>query len=257
MIKLTKFTLPFLVVILFVFVFLYTRRVDQESLFIKIIKKDSSKSIVVSYCGENLDWLRDFPDYLIFIYTKCEKDTQNVQYLENVKVITLNNSGGCDHTYLYHIVNNWDTLTDYVIFTTGNPFGKREHCYEKMRLENTFFCIGHISYDYMESYKLSLNEYNPVNSKDKIPFIKSKYKNFEEFITINFGEDAFDRYKKFNKSGYFGIFSVSKEQIKLNSKEVYEKLLREVDIGNNNEVGHFIERMWMFLMYNKIILNLN
>jgi hypothetical protein len=212
--------------------------------------------MVVSYCGENLEWLQDFPDYLIFVYTKCEKDTQNVQYLENVKVITLNNSGGCDHTYLYHIVNNWETLTDYVIFTTGNPFGKRSHCYKKIQQENTFFCNAHITYDFMESYNFSLNEYNPENSKDKIPFIKSKYENLRDFITINFGEDAFDSYKKFNKTGYFGIFSVTKEQIKLNSKEVYEKLLREVDIGNNNEVGHFIERMWMFLMYNKIKLKL-
>jgi hypothetical protein len=228
---------------------------DQESLFVKTIKKGSSKSIVVSYCGEKLDWLLDYPDYLIFVYTKCEKDTQDVQYLENVEVITLNNSGGCDHTYLYHIVNNWDTLTDYVIFTTGNPFGKRQHCYEKINQGKTFFCMGHITYDFMESYKFSQDDYSPENSKDKIPFIKSKYKNLRDFIIINFGEDAFHSYKNFNKVGYFGIFSVSKEQIKLNSKEVYKKLLREVDIGNNNEVGHFIERMWMFLMYNKIKLN--
>jgi hypothetical protein len=143
-----------------------------------------------------------------------------------------------------------------VIFTTANPFGKRSHCYKKIQQENTFFCNAHITYDFMESYNFSLNEYNPENSKDKIPFIKSKYENLRDFITINFGEDAFDSYKKFNKTGYFGIFSVTKEQIKLNSKEVYEKLLREVDIGNNNEVGHFIERMWMFLMYNKIKLKL-
>ena len=106
----------------------------QNSTFIKDIKDYiNTKSIVVSHCSENLKWLNNFSNnWDIYVYTKCKKEI-NTPMNSNIKIIELPNSGGCDHTYLYHIVNNWNNLTDYIAFTTGNPFGKRDDKLERIR----------------------------------------------------------------------------------------------------------------------------
>jgi hypothetical protein len=73
--------------------------------------------IVVARYNENLDWLKKIKkskDIKITVYNKGKDDI-------DVPFIPLPNIGRESHTYLYHIINNYDNLADQTIFCQGDP----------------------------------------------------------------------------------------------------------------------------------------
>jgi len=73
-----------------------------------------TKEIVVAYYKENIEWLGNVKDYKITIYNKSPFNIPNTIKLKNV--------GREMHTYFYHIIENYDNLSDVTFFTQGNPF---------------------------------------------------------------------------------------------------------------------------------------
>ena len=73
------------------------------------------KHLVVSVYNEDLSWVKsiDFADK-IFIYNKGN------QFIDNS--IRLPNVGREAHTFIYHIVNHYNNLPDYLITLQGCPF---------------------------------------------------------------------------------------------------------------------------------------
>lgn len=70
--------------------------------------------IIVSHYNENLKWISNLTTYNNFyLYSK------GTVYQEHIK---LKNIGRESHTYFYHIVNNYDNLSDWSFFVQGNPF---------------------------------------------------------------------------------------------------------------------------------------
>ena len=72
--------------------------------------------IVVARYNENLDWLKKIKkskDLKITVYNKGPDDI-------DVPFIRLPNIGRESHTYLYHIINNYDNLADQTIFCQGD-----------------------------------------------------------------------------------------------------------------------------------------
>jgi len=72
--------------------------------------------IVVARYNENLDWLKKIKkskDIKITVYNKGPDDI-------DVPFIQLPNVGRESHTYLYHIINNYDNLADQTIFCQGD-----------------------------------------------------------------------------------------------------------------------------------------
>ena len=73
--------------------------------------------IVVARYSENLDWLKKIKkskDLKITVYNKGKDDI-------DVPFIPLPNIGRESHTYLYHIIHNYDNLADQTIFCQGDP----------------------------------------------------------------------------------------------------------------------------------------
>lgn len=73
--------------------------------------------IVVARYKENLDWLKKIKkskDIKITIYNKGPDDI-------DFPFVPLPNIGRESHTYLYHIINNYDNLADQTIFCQGDP----------------------------------------------------------------------------------------------------------------------------------------
>ena len=73
--------------------------------------------IVVARYSENLDWLKKIKkskDIKITVYNKGKDDI-------DFPFIKLPNIGRESHTYLYHIINNYDNLADQTIFCQGDP----------------------------------------------------------------------------------------------------------------------------------------
>ena len=83
--------------------------------------KNKKIVIVVSRYNENLEWLKDdiFKPYPIIIYNKGRnEDFYKPEKL--IKIVDVVNVGRCDHTYLYHIINDYDILHDIIIFLPGS-----------------------------------------------------------------------------------------------------------------------------------------
>jgi len=213
--------------------------------------RSRTKSLVVAYCKEqSLDWLKNHTEP-VYLYSKCDQAVPTeVAKMKNVKVIPLENLGTEVGTFLYHIVNEWDNLTDYIAFTTANPTGKRAAAYEQIRKGQIVFC-GEGPRNTPDTF--SLDDYRPESHPD-VPYTKSKYRDIKDFVVSVLGQDAFD---KFDTESYAGVFAVNREQVHRNSRDMYRRLLDEVSIGPSNEVGHFIERLWYLLMNHTVFFASN
>ena len=92
--------------------------------------------MVIARFQETLPWLPIYARYKfrnIYIYNKNEnendKTAEDLKCTLNTKKcikINLKNEGRCDHTYLYHIINNYNDLADVTIFTKGSSDMHRE-----------------------------------------------------------------------------------------------------------------------------------
>ena len=73
------------------------------------------KCLIIARYNENLDWLRKYNDFKITVYNKGYKLKDESFY----KVINLENKGRESHTWLYHIVKNYNILNDINVFLQG------------------------------------------------------------------------------------------------------------------------------------------
>jgi len=72
--------------------------------------------LVVARYRENLNWVRNIPPQIeAIIYDKSSEDLLGGS-------ISLPNVGREAHTYLHHIVANYDGLPDFTVFAQGKPF---------------------------------------------------------------------------------------------------------------------------------------
>lgn len=74
--------------------------------------------LVVARYNENIDWLSeiDYQFNKIFIYNKGRK------LISNLPIYDIPNIGREADTYLTYIIDNYDNLSDFVVFLQGNPF---------------------------------------------------------------------------------------------------------------------------------------
>ena len=178
----------------------------------------------------------------IYIYTKgspLRNLSKELSYKEwaSLHTIELPNIGRESHTYLYHVIENYDRLADITFFMPGSA--KRDtdkwrkvKDISKLLRENPSSCIpcytepcfvkGQtvFSLDYWNG-PLSLSWIRPLG-----PWFSYHFPG-EELSGISF----------------HGIFAVKREDILKRPKEIYQKLLDELQF-NNTEVGHYIERTW-------------
>lgn len=79
--------------------------------------------VVVAKFNEDVSWTKNVK-HKVTIYNKNREDDH---LYEN----NLPNYGKDAQTHLYHIINNYDNLTDFTIFLQGNPFDHYcENCVE-------------------------------------------------------------------------------------------------------------------------------
>ena len=74
------------------------------------------KSIIISRFNEDINWLKDLKDFRkIIIYNKGNSLSNH----DNFQIINLDNVGRESHTWIYHIVKNYNNLDDIIIFLQG------------------------------------------------------------------------------------------------------------------------------------------
>lgn len=214
------------------------------------IKITKSLEIVVARYNETLEWMNNFEIFQNHSYTIYNKGP-NENFVQNGDNITiqLDNVGRNDHTYLHHIVKNYDCLADVTVFFPGSlqmPFkfiagvallrkvqetGKAwmfgKHCkdickhFEDFQIEK-WMCSAGVNRAINSEENLSLAEIRPLG------------KWYQKYYGSQLTEMFF----------FHGILSVDRETILKRPLSFYEEMVRQLSLSSNPEVGHYIERTW-------------
>ena len=204
--------------------------------------------IVISRYNEDLAWLKSKKfRYPTTIYNKGTND--NFFKPKGCKVIKLPNVGRESHSYLYHVVNNYERLPSLTIFLPGSADDKRKIEWTNKvvnsvnkETKTTFPAQEHGDiktkfYNFeLDNWESTHDLNNKANSEKKL--LPSSIRPFGKWYEAHFDKNV-------NYSGYGGIFAVSNSHIKQYDKQYYEKLLKELDVSSNPEVGHYFERAWV------------
>ena len=98
----------------------------QETINLTIPEFKEPPTIIISRFNENIDWT--YTLHKALIYNKGDNDINS-----HFPVISIPNIGREGHTYLYYIIEHYNSLPDYMIFSQANPF---EHSPDFITLVN-------------------------------------------------------------------------------------------------------------------------
>ena len=192
------------------------------------------RELVVARYNEDISWSEIFKGYRT-VYNKGEK-------IEGVECITLPNVGRESHTYLYHIIHNWDNLAEKTMFCQGSllKHGLLPKDIEKYFETPGLFKTGKFFRDSNWGYINHIGKWAQEKSSGKM-----------QEAELSLGE-WFDRIIQVPRGKYFYFkaganFCVSKEAIKNRPRSFYEYLIRRVSGHVNPEEGHYLERAWLYI----------
>ena len=204
--------------------------------------------ICVSRYNEDLSWTLEYPfnQFKYIVYNKGINDLFEKKYV--IDVIPLPNVGRCDHTYLYHVVNNYSNLSNIVIFLPGSTnmeYKKRiaiKLLLTVLKTRKALF-LG----DEKESI---LQHFHSFSCKEYCCQYPSNRLLNHETALFPCPERTFGNW--FLKHGFedvthycfYGILSIDKRDILQHPLPRYKKLLKELSVHSNPEVGHYTERAW-------------
>ena len=203
------------------------------------------KCLIIARYNENLDWLTKYNDFKILVYNKGEELDQNYKF----KVLKLENLGRESHTWLTHIVNNYNNLNDINIFLQGKI--------------DDLNCMVHTNpndyLDNLEKYGFSVSRFgllSPFHWKwnvgvEKDQRYKKQWLNYEisrsKIGFRNFSKKIFPSIPLIVATSYGGCFAVKKETILQHNIFFYKNLLDILSKHKNPIEGHYMERLWCYL----------
>jgi hypothetical protein len=207
--------------------------------------------IIVARYNEDLNWMQEYP-FNLFQYTVYNKGiNENFNKTNVKKIVNLHNVGRCDHTYLYHIIENYDNLANITVFFPGsiNIDIKKNTAYHILIniIQSNFtkaYFLGHYCESIKETFKdffldnWQCTEKNNLLLNSESVLYKSEIRPYGDWYTHFFGNTHA------NWITFFGIFSIDKRDIIQNPVEHYKKIIELVNTHSNPEAGHYIERSW-------------
>lgn len=211
--------------------------------------------IVVARYNEDLYWLNEYPfnQFEYIVYNKG--DNENFHKTNVKEIVELPNVGRCDHTYLYHIIKNYDNLSNVVVFFPGSLVENKKdkaikilNCIINSKFEKAFF-LG----SYYQSIKNAFGDF--ILNEWKASYIQNFSKNNESKLQICKIRPYYNWYSYFfgntraHWCSMWGIFSIDKKDIIQHPITRYQHLIQTVNNHSNPEAGHYIERSWGVIFY--------
>jgi hypothetical protein len=182
-------------------------------------------TLVVSRFNEDLTWLSQVPKTIrIIVYNKGEPISG---MLDNIDVISLPNLGRDCHTIFHHIYENYDNLTDFVIFLQGNPF---DHC------KYVLHCLGSLTYRTHFEY---LCDWKPVTCLEGCPY----HSDLPMRDTYNRVFKCDERENKVFQFGSGAQCIVSKQRLLMRSREFYKNIVTILGYDIKPVEGWVVERL--------------
>jgi len=218
--------------------------------------------IIIARYNENLEWLKEEPfnKFKYIVYNKgVNEDFEKSNVLN---IINLPNVGRCDHTYLYHIVNNYNNLAVINVFLPGSlnieykKVNAKKMLYNILKYETAIF-LGTVSNNIKQQFntftldKWCCTEPSNININNETLLLPAIIRPYGKWFNYHFGNIIV------NYWCYHGIFSIHKNDIINHNIQRYQNLLSGVERHSNPEVGHYIERSWAAifhpLLFTKVI----
>lgn len=197
-------------------------------------------NIVVAKYLENIDWISK---YNLEQYTVVYDKSTEYSPFSPYNVIPLPNYGRESHSFLYHIIKNWDILPDVLVFTQADPFPHADldswytdilqayvtGCFNNWQVDG---CHGHTGHHF------NIDHYGGVPM---------------ELIDMNMGQWFIDIIGEPRmpcpltwRPAASGM-AISTSLIKTREKTFYERLYNRLDGKINPAEGHFFERAWYYI----------
>jgi len=213
--------------------------------------------IALSRYNEDIEWINNYPfkHFNIKCYNKGPQEPNDKCRSDKCKIINIENVGRCDHTYLYHIINNYDNLAPITLFIPASCM-KHQFKYnivmkllELINETKTTVLLGTLMNDIRtDLYQFTLNEWSSSDNTNKTANAESKLdpcsiRPFGAWYEANFGD------LHTQVICHFGIFAVAKQHIIQHPKSYYENLISYLDHHSNPEAGHYFERSWAAIFY--------
>lgn len=201
---------------------------------------DKSYILVVNRYKENIEWVREFGNYIVY-----NKGKDDLPADIRSKSIRMGNLGRDAHSYIYHIVENYENLEDIIMFCQGD-------------------FSDHIDASPNQLFEIFLDVEEHGFSSRLLELEKTKGNNDRNF-SLEWHGSKLNSKKKYNlgewweqttgegwirsRSVFWGsILSVKKEFILKRSKDSYESILNTLDCAANTLECHFIERSWFNIL---------
>jgi hypothetical protein len=246
-----------IIILLFLIGYNYVGRSRNKNIIVKEKLYNINRNIVmvVARYNEDLSWLEKDPflNYNSIVYNKGIND--NFLLYNVIKTINLKNVGRCDHTYLYHIITNYDNLADITIFLPGSvnmddKMIKATKIFKALEKHNNSIFIATVTSSNIkkELYNFQLDEWV---SSEKMNTVINNESKLELAPIRPFGKWYEDKFPNIviQHVTYGGILCIAKHHILQHSKEYYMNLIKELENSSNPEVGHYIERSWEAIFY--------
>lgn len=221
---------------------------DNES------NRQNDLEIVVARYNEDMSYVNTppFNQYPIWCYNKGTNE--DFTHTEKMKIENLPNVGRECHTYLHHIIQNYDRLPEVTVFLSGSAYN--DHKKEKT-MKTIHNAIQHrrsvFVYSIHENvrqhlYDFTLDYYEPTDFKNRSlnPNANLKLANIRPF------GKWFEKWFPNTDVHYvnFGcIFAIHRKHIHNRPKSFYEELIQEFTDADALEAGHYMERSWNALFY--------
>ena len=204
-----------------------------------------NKCFIIARYNEELNWLNQLKDQKVIIYNKGDTITKtNFKNINNIK-----NVGRESHSWLYHIVKNYDYLDDVSIFLQGRIDDLGCMAYQD---PNDY-------YRYINTYGFSVKRFGllgPFHWSHNVgvdkdiryheDWLKGKISS-SELGFRKFAKKLFPNIPIFVATSYGGCFGVKKELIRKYSLKFYQNLLEILESHKNPIEGHYMERLWCYM----------
>lgn len=205
--------------------------------------------VVVARYTEDVEWLSPIAP-LVTMYNKGPEDIPDHIASQFKEIVCLPNVGRESHTYLYHILNRYDSLAPTTVFIQGRiqdhlpasqPIAPHDFV-TALGNEATLYGVSKNAHPYTEygvlsaipSFSLQAYYANGVTPASRPSFGEW----METVVQVPMKpNEAIPWFRN-------ALFAVRKERITRYPKTYYEKLLREVDGIVNPEAAHYFERAW-------------
>jgi hypothetical protein len=194
----------------------------------------------------------------IFIYNKGDNNLSGIPNdTKNINIINIPNLGWDSYAFLYHIINNYNNLPDYIynLHASAQYIDSKYNLFiDLLNNNNKTYYGGKLVTCNLDFY---LNTWSATYHLNKLinpneTYTISNIRPLEKWLLNKI--NIIPKFAKFDDSNILytwgGMFFVHKSKILLYPISFYKELFKEISVWQS-EVNHYLERSWYILYGNE------